>query len=163
MPTSARTIRPPTLWVMCRPSRVSTHPKAATNAPSSFVVVDEAFCAGLPSSGLIFKNPNRLTSRMTTPTTSANLPEPVERYATPTHATVNPTRNVAKERPCPVLAAMHCLLDPVGSVTKSQTQNFVPWAEVFSELRPQERNGTHTTLPASLRNSLGAGAGLLWQ
>src|SRR5258708_10962983 len=161
MPTSARTIRPPTLWLTCRPNRVSTHPKAATNAPTSFIAVGAAFCAGLPSSGLIFKNPNRLTSRITTPTTNANLPEPEERYAIPTHARVNPTRNVANERPCPVFAAMHCLLDPVGSLTKSQIQNGVPWAGVLSELHPRERSGARTPLPALLQNSREAEAGRL--
>jgi hypothetical protein len=100
------------------PNRVITHPNAARNAPINFMTVGEELIAGFPSSGLIFRNPKRLTAKMITPEAKANLPRPVERYAIPTQAKVNPTRNVVKPRPCPVFAAMYTFLSaPLGALT----------------------------------------------
>jgi hypothetical protein len=82
-------------------------PNAARKAPNSFIVAEGAPSAGFPSRGFNFKKPIKLIAKITTPTASRSLPSPVERYAKPTHATVKPTTNAVKLRPCPVFAAMN--------------------------------------------------------
>src|SRR6266851_4632670 len=83
-----------------------THPEHDRRAPTSFIAVDDDGCAVFPSSALSFKNLNRLATTITSPTTKSGLPIPVEKKARPEQATVSPTRNTVKLRPCPVFAAM---------------------------------------------------------